>query len=401
MLGSTSGRPVVHLHIPKTGGQTFGQRIANLFPPSASWYDRGDITGENYLEVLDDAIENGLAFVSAHVAGSVFADERRFDFLALVRNPVDQIISHLAHVSREPEHPLYLLTQRLLPIEVMEAAPIWFFNMQARYLVTAFTARDGSDLLLNDNHWMLSNLMSAVDRLEWLAPTDSLDEFSRIFIAETGLKQPSLITSRNKNPIVTDDRWDGVRQWLYENADRYAIDLALYSEAVRRFDDHRLRYWRMCSLGTKRFTDQSRRAFTVHASDKGRIELGAGWTFRDQVEEHRPVYQTGPATDSYLELNEVSGRYLTFEIVFVAGITSEEIEFLDAASGSRLPTLLIALDDSRRLFVELPQGVQKLAILVRTARAIPLFVFNDDWADSQAPVPLAVTAWAISENINA
>jgi hypothetical protein len=399
MPAKTIGRPVLHLHIPKTGGQTFGQRVAKLIPPSESWYDRGDITGENYQAVLDGAINNGLSFVSAHVSGSVFADENRFDFLALVRNPADQIISNLAHISREPLHPLYLITQRLSPIEVIEAAPIWFFNMQSRYLVTAFTARSGTDLVLDDDRWMLSNLTSAIDRLEWLAPTENLDEFCQIFAAEAGLPLPKVMVSRNKNPDPASDRWVVTRQWLLENAYRYAIDLALYSEADRRFNEHRSRYWDSATLGVKRFTDQSQRALTMHSSDRGTIKLGTGWAFRDFSDDGMPVYQAGPATDSYIELSDTVGRYLTFEIVFVAGITFEEIEFIDAASGSRLPAMLVARHDKRRVFVELPQGPLNLSMLVRSARAIPLCVYDNDWVDSRTPVPFAANRWSIVDVI--
>jgi len=312
---------------------------------------------------------------------------------------MQQIISNLAHVSREPENVLYPLTQHLSPIEVIQSVPDWFFNVQARYLVAAFTPRVGTDLLLTDERWILANLHNAIARLEWMAPTEKLDEFSRIFIAETGLSQPSVMISRNHAPENVTDRWKEVRQWLSENSHLYAIDSLLYKESWSRFDEHCNRFWRIASRGDRRFADRAREVACAHQSDCGVIKLGLGWTFREHCEQSGLVYQVGPTTDSLLHLSNVSGRYLTFDIVFVGGIAADEIAFIDADRGGCLPAKVMCSGKRTRVYVELPRDRQEFSVLVRSPRAIPLCVYNNDWTHSRAPVPFAATSWSIIKEI--
>lgn len=399
MLIQNTKRPVIHLHIPKTGGQTFGQRIAKALPEGASWFDRGDITGENVDEVLGNAISSNMAFLSAHVVGSVFANELRFDFLTLVRDPVQQIISNLAHISREPENLLYPLTQHLSPIEVIQAVPDWFFNTQSRYLVTAFTPRNGADILMADDCWLLANLQNAITRLEWLGTTEKLDDFFKFFVADTGLNQPPLMASRNHAPNREGDQWDEVRDWLYLNSHRYAIDSLLYGEARRRFDEHCNRFWHRASRGDKRFAAFSRDMAVAYASDYGEIKFGSGWSFRELSTQIGPIHQAGPKTDSYLNLANVSGRMLSFKIVFVAGIQADEIAFYEADTGSQLAAHIRIREGETHVYVELPKDQREVSILVRSPRAIPLCVFNGDWAESRSPVPFAASSWSLCNHI--
>jgi hypothetical protein len=399
MISQIVKRPILHVHVPKTAGQTFGHRVANLLPPCNSWHNKGDITGENASQVLDGAISNNVFFVSAHISGDALVSEERFDLLALVRNPVDQIISNLAHVAREPMNVLHALTQRMSPIEVIEAVPEWFFNVQARYLVTALTPRSDADRLLPEDRWLLSNLPSAVDRLKWLAPTENLDEFFRIFVAETGLSQPSGMASRNRAPNRSEGKWQEVTQWLHSNAHRYSVDTALYSEAKRRFDEYREGFWRQAADGTKCLTAPAQRAAIVHSSRNGEIKLAGGWTVREQSEQLGSVYQTGPTRDSYINLSDVSGKYLSFKIVFVAGISVDEIDFFDAVSGSQLRRTIVSQDNGMHLLIDLPHDCRQLSILVRAARAIPLCIYNSDWINSRAPVPFAVSSWSICNSV--
>lgn len=231
-LGANIALPIFHLHIPKTGGQTFARRLASGVAPHCAWYMRGDITAENPAQLSEFA--TSMAVVSAHASPGSLIDEGRFRFIALARNPVDQIVSNYLHVLRDPANPFHDIFSNLSVEQSVDLCRGVFANFQSRSLVCAFVKAEPGETHLHEDRFLSRHLFAACERLSWLAPMEQMDELCMLLSLQSGADFTRAIDKVNAAPELRDERADQLRNILLARPELYAIDLLLYQEAKRR-----------------------------------------------------------------------------------------------------------------------------------------------------------------------
>ncbi len=390
-------RPIVHIHIPKTGGSTFGHRMASALPAERVWIDQGDIEQTESGSVLKQIASRKMIFASAHITGHALVDEKRFDYVALIRNPVDQIISNLRHIQREPTNTLHELSLRLPFEDFFGYCAEWFFNVQARYLVAAHNEPTNFERLLPDERWLVKYLHSTCDRINWLAPTEDLDSFYDLFSIELGLSNPSVPEDRNQAPVGASQDIGAVRQWLLRHPELYAVDTLLHNEARRRFDIYRQASRTALTPAKARLRQISKDSATLFSSAAGSVQLIDGWIHRDESEDWGTVYHAGPGRDSRLLVkHRASGRHLHFAFLFGAGILPEELLFIDETNGDLLPVALEQQDGITHVHLTLADTQDETAITIRAPRIFPLCKFDERWDDNRTPVLFGAAGWNLT-----
>ena len=124
---------IYFLHIPKTAGQSLATRIASAFPPGRSKILVPLVSTQ---EEFSDLVAR-YDMVGAHTDRNVLS--RRpggVELMAAVRSPVEQIVSHYRHIRRAPGNPLHPASAALPARALIERFAGYFFNFQARALVT-------------------------------------------------------------------------------------------------------------------------------------------------------------------------------------------------------------------------------------------------------------------------
>lgn len=389
-------RPIFHLHIPKTGGQTFAHRIAAALPDESVWMEQGDLAAANARAVLDNLIAREVAFGSAHVTGSVLVDEYRFDVVALVRDPVSHIVSNVLHIRREPAHILHKAAVNLPFEALLSRCADWFFNVQARYLVTPMIPRRGLDRLEPDERWLTRQLHAAAGRVTWLAPTEALNRFHALFAAEQGLSNEAGQLDRNVAGERQRDEAGQIRRWLLDRPGLYAIDSLLHAEAQRRMAVYSQA--REAPDPGGRFAALARAARLAWRGAAGSVALGPGWRMRLADPDRGAVHHAGPTCDSEVRVVK-AGRELDlcFTVLFVAGMAVEELQAIDCADGAILPIRTVREGAVSRAFVRLPAKPTQMRVLIRAPRIFPVCVFDGDWENSLEPVAYAAAEWRLAE----
>lgn len=94
---------IFFLHIPKTGGQTLATRLASAFPPGRCSVMQADILDADALARLSADHD----FFEGHLAlGTLRDPPPGLRVMTVVREPVEQIISHYRHILRDARNPL-------------------------------------------------------------------------------------------------------------------------------------------------------------------------------------------------------------------------------------------------------------------------------------------------------
>jgi len=387
-------KPILHLHIPKTGGQTLARRFAASLPLDASWFMQGDITDQNYSTILDE-IAAKRVFASAHVTGEVLVNENRFDLLCAVRDPVSHIISSINHILREPEHILHALAKNVSFERLLESCPEWFFNTQARYLAVALIGKGG--LAPGDGmneRWLSSVAYQACDRIKWLFTSDKLDNFCGVLALETGL------------PISTDDfrvnvslqpsgELEGLKEWLLNRPHLYAVDSLLFNEAARRFSQScKIIYAKLRS--TTPFSAAAEERRVVYNGPGGIIRLNKGWYSGLYSGVFGVEYRAGPGLKSTIDVVRKPGwNSVAFKVAYFAGIGPDELSFIDLTTGSSLKSSYVFLDGFYSFIIDLSQCGKFTQVAIVAPAILPIAVFTRQWSDVEK-VSFSSGSWSIT-----
>lgn len=347
--------------------------------------------------MLKQIASRKMIFASAHITGHALVDEKRFDYVALIRNPVDQIISNLKHIQREPANTLHELSLRLPFEDFFGYCAEWFFNVQARCVVNAFNVPDNIERLAPEERWLVQYLHSTCDRINWLAPTEDLDPFYDLFSIELGLTDPSAPEDRNQAPVGAGQDIGAVRQWLLRHPELYAVDTLLHNEARRRFDMYRQAARMALAPAKARLRQISKDSATLFSSASGSVQLIDGWIHRDNIEGWGTTFHAGPGRDSRLLVkHRASARHLHFAFLFGAGIMPEELLFIDESNGDLLQATLDQQDDVTHFRVDLPDSRSETPITIRAPRIFPLCKFDERWEDNRTPVSFGAAGWHLT-----
>lgn len=316
-----------YLHIPKTGGQTLASRLAGAFPVDRTRILRDEFKPDGPVRLQDLAANHD--FVEGHIAGGALLSVDGLRILTSVRHPVDQIVSHYRHVRREPLHPLHGPANGLSVRAFFEGYGASFTNHQAAYLVDPFFA-PSVGIYTRPRRLLFERLYAALDRIEWLVPTESIDEFTLLWGLEAGLSVP--YASFSRNIAESTGEADGLREYVRSRQDLYDVDLCLWNEACLRYARYRRRL-----LQTKGASQA--RAF---ADGEAGVWLFDGWHVPERRLDGVVEWWSGPGRVSHVEVAR-DGRFdfLTFEIPCFCGISHKQVVVVDAED-RRLPSAITA-----------------------------------------------------------
>lgn len=338
---------IYYLHIPKTGGQTLGTRMAAAFPRDRSWVLQGDIRTPAQLKDLLERHD----FVEGHAAiGALRGLDPGVDLLCTVRDPVAHARSLFAHILREPRLRLHAPAKALGFRGFARHYGDRLFGMQAMSLVQVFDVRDISFHRDGRMIWMLERLAAAVRRVRWLVPTEQIDDFCRWWPVETG--RPPL-PDESRNIASHDAQDDEVAAYARANPQRFGLDLTLWSLAMERYGDWRAEVARRAvpPPGTHHPT-------CAFADAEGRgIWLERNWYSRTVRHDGVAEWWAGPSTLSTVLVRRAPGQArLSFEVPALIGIRHEAITIRVAGTERRLAVRVapVAEGPAMQLSVALP-----------------------------------------------
>jgi 2-polyprenyl-3-methyl-5-hydroxy-6-metoxy-1,4-benzoquinol methylase len=124
--GSLHQRPLIFLHIPRTGGTTL-TRIARRQYPAAQIYmiDSRDPVGSTVaLESLPWFARGRLSLIAGHASFGVHRYTGGGTYFTLVRDPVARVLSHYRYAQQRSEHPMHALARSMTLSEMLRAG-VW------------------------------------------------------------------------------------------------------------------------------------------------------------------------------------------------------------------------------------------------------------------------------------
>lgn len=384
---------VFHLHIPKTGGQTFAAAVSGALAPSATWVGDNEINDENFDETLSSKELHKKVFVSTHFSGTCLSSISDFDFTCLIREPIAHIMSNVAHILREPRNDLHAVVSKLSLIEAVKSLSGWFSNTQSRYLVNAFTKRTGLNILKREDRWLAEHVFRAADRVRLLGPTTHLHELADLILLEHGVPPSLQRLSLNVAPVTQRNEWADLKDWLLNNKEYYSVDTILYNEANLRYADYKARIHK--KIASRMSKDVTEAASKIYSSPIGEVYLGNGWCQRHEFSDGVCHY-AGPTPDSYIGVDALGATRLEFCIPFLAGVEIHEIQCFDAESGEQIASETSLNNNLFRMKIPLANHSGRNKILLRSPRIYPLCKFNNDWNNSKTPVAFAAADWMLA-----
>ena len=389
-----SRRPLVHLHIQKTGGQTLGLRLATAFPPEGVRYMEPDLSASSDAETFKGLLKSK-QFISGHVHGHLLQEHTDLDIVCLAREPIAQIISYYRHIRREPAHPLHTALNKLSFSRALTLLADRFFNFQARKLVGAFHPLQERDLVKPIEHWLLPRLYESLDRIRWVAPTDHLDDLVDFVSIELGLSSGGKRANTNQAPDTDAAEHQRMQEWLRRRADLFAVDLLLYSEVCRRFDAYRREFiQRLCARNGAPAYDSD---VILHDSEST-IRLVSGWYPPRSTPNWGTEIRMGPGKVASVAYRRThSQRHIAFKAAFIAGVAAESVSFIDGHSLERLDAT-VQSGDPVRISVALPPDRREGLLMIAVPEIYPLCIFSGDYSDNDR-VAFSTGDWRFTSGV--
>ena len=108
-MGGDKNLPVIlYLHIPKAAGTTLNTILLGKFRRRAVYTIQHTKRAHEELGGLSDAKRQKLQFINGHFAyGLHEALGRPFEYITVLREPIDRVVSHYYYVLRNPAHYLH------------------------------------------------------------------------------------------------------------------------------------------------------------------------------------------------------------------------------------------------------------------------------------------------------
>lgn len=227
-----SVRPLIHIHIPKTAGTTLNTAIASHLPPLSSFSQQS--LGE--LLALPLARLLSFRFISGHY-GFTAADLLAFRnpiVFSMARDPLELYPSNWRYYRREQ------IISESLSLEEWLATTADLRNVQTRMLTvdmseTGPTQFDGHGWIINSansDENLQRMLQPAVDRLDYLAPSENVEDLYRLLHAKAGLPGEPLETVPSLNTTKREEISSEAAEMILEMSQ---VDSELYRLAQSRW----------------------------------------------------------------------------------------------------------------------------------------------------------------------
>lgn len=371
-----------YLHIPKTGGQTLATRLAAAFPRGRSRIFEPDLVFPSGLDELKRHFDS-FDFIESHVTGSVLMDNFGFRVLTSVRDPVEQIISSYLHIRREPRHILHRPAVNLNPQRFFDTYSDFFTNQQSRYLISAFFDCGSNAARLD---FLTENLFSALEKIDWIVPTENMEEFLFAWAIENKL----MIPGAKVNVNVAPEKALGmqIRDYLRDQSNLYCVDLVFWNAAKDRFNNYKRKIVEDQAGG--QCADNDSRAYW---DGECGIWLCDGWHTSQPNSEFNNEWWSGPESRSTVRY-KVSYKYkfLKFKIIVVNGIKFDQILVKDidycdiCVSRSfvnneylQIEIPISELPENGQFFLEVPDVYSPMMVYSDSTDPIRKAIASADW----------------------
>lgn len=275
-----SGPQPVHffIHIPKCGGNSFSDFLAQQFPLDriytaeksiAAWeahrrqvaaapdklsrVNKGALLRNRYINGMRDhdlVIENHYTWDIAEL----LEQHRPVITYVVLRNPKERVASHYLHLRRIPletAHELapearevYALAKQLSLADYCQALDrpdVWstVFNRQTRMMSSSIVSRERYER--SDKEAFIANAIANLERADFVADLADLDEFARLISLSNGWLPPGRLGVLNAGPHAP----SLAQQLAAEVPDEVvALDTALTQGAAKKY-----RQWKEQVLG--------------------------------------------------------------------------------------------------------------------------------------------------------
>ena len=316
------------LHIPKTGGQTLSTRIASAFPPG-----RCNILVPRIKGAADLADQmTRYDFLAGHPVWQVLErPPEDLAVMALVRDPIEQIVSQYRHIRRDPGNPLHAAASALPPRGFIERFAAHMFNFQARAFVGASHPPTWPERIAADEMWVLRGLNEAAARIRWMIPTEQIDEFCVLWALETGrpLGQPGI----RLNEVGADGvDASALRDWLRQRPERFALDSLLWMIARKRYAG-----WRDALITQDRTTGAAAVGVQACSMADAALWLVRGWHPPERADDGAMIWWAGPDVSSHLRVQRGGRQILRFQGIVFLGVHWDQIRLFRKTDMTQLP----------------------------------------------------------------
>lgn len=321
-----------YLHVTKTGGQTLATRLASAFDPDKVHMFQGDLEFPRDCEKLRTLLREK-EFIESHVLGAMLGELIDRPILCTIREPVAHMVSHWLHYRRDPTiSPWHRASVSLSPAEFFDVAGDDLVNYQTNYMLSAFFHMRALADKVGYCRAINQHLQSGVDRIRWLVPTESIDEFVDLWSAETKRHVPNRTARINVAPPEhAEDRERGIIA-VRARPHLYAFDQLLYQMARTRFTEYRREVAELVAPWS--YPQDSRRACRM---EQGGIWLTDNW-YDPEIANGKRAWWCGPKRVSEVRIWRAHGeRFLKFIVRGVNGIGYRDIIAKAKETGEQLP----------------------------------------------------------------
>src|SRR5208337_1511214 len=173
---SKSKHPFVNPTESKTGGQTLATRLASAFDLDKVHFMKDQLVFSKDIETLDTLLAEK-HFIESHVAGMLLSKRENLPILCTVREPVSQMLSNWRHILREKSNQWHRAAVALRPGEFFDIFGDSFTDHQTTYILSSFVPLHLFIERKGYHRAVYESFLGCVDRIRWLVPTESIDEF--------------------------------------------------------------------------------------------------------------------------------------------------------------------------------------------------------------------------------
>lgn len=308
--------PLLFMHIPKTGGTTMRQFLANQYRrsdicPARDWHElaaipRAELSSYNLLQGHFTCNVRSLAPEGAKT-------------VVVLREPIARTLSAIRHMQRDPHfHPLHDRVKDKTLAEILESSQFrqFFSNGQTGFLAARRPANEVIDYLANSTPATrdsmdlegppdLDRAKQQLDRVDYVGVVEDLEALMHTLSGAMNFHPPTLV------PRVNETIWEAYpserptdAEWALL-AQCNVLDIQLYNYALQRARECNTRYPKrpirsavkaLCDIGIYR---------TMHSSfelDIGDRIPGSGWYGPERDPNHGIKRWTGPLPTFTLEV---------------------------------------------------------------------------------------------------